>query len=437
MGGRVGRSSWAGGLVSGVLALVALLAAPASPAYGAFGPAVDLSAPGLRVVDPQLATNAAGDSIVVWKLDDVDAPRADQIQARRISSIGELGPVLNLHTAEGFVGQPDVGIDADGDATVVFGYQGAVNAMTVSADGAIGPVRTWSHPTNAVQIAVSPSGVSAVVWTESVPDRDLQVHGRMIAAAGGLGPERVLSEPDVTGRPRVGIDGDGDAIAVWERILGPDTVEMRRMSAVGVLDRTRALSRAGGHAALPDVASAADGNAVVSWYWTDSATDEIFAQARPVPPTGPPGRLRTLGRGGPPAIAMDPGGTAIALWTGNGGRARVRTVAPAGVLGETQILSAPGRAVGFLEIVRNASGQSLAVWARQRDTGSRLQVQARSVAPSGVLGPVSDIAVVGGTAQSFPGEGAASIDAAGRSTVVWSGRVGGSAPERIIRAVRN
>jgi hypothetical protein len=201
--------------------------ARARSAAGTLGPLQTLSAAGQNALDPQVAIDADGDAVVVWRRLDEGAVPGVRVQARARSAAGVLGPVQTLSAAGRSAERPQVAVDADGDALVVWrrGDDGAVQARARSAPGALAPVQT-----------LSPAGQNAV-------------------------------------EPQVATEADGDAVAVWGRrdgtgpcsSFGCIRIQARTRSAAGALGLVQTLSAAGQDSGQPQVAAAADAKAVAVW----------------------------------------------------------------------------------------------------------------------------------------------------------------------------
>ena len=281
---------------------ISRIQARARSAAGMLGPIQNLSEAGRRADSHEVAIDAEGDALVVWSLRDGPDPTPYRIQARARSAAGVLGPVATLSRADRFAYDPQVAIDADGDALVVWrvaieGTNSPIQARARSRPGRWGPVVTLSAGTRegAPQVAVDFDGDALVVW-----HGDEGIRARARSAAGALGPIETLSKPG--GRvPEVAIDADGAALAVWRRSDGStDLIYARARSAAGVLDETQTLSAAGWNADVPEVAVSAEGDGVAVWE-RRGTTFRVQARARSA--AGVLGPIETLSRAGSSAYA--------------------------------------------------------------------------------------------------------------------------------------
>jgi hypothetical protein len=241
---------------------------------------------------PQLQVAPSGAAVVIWQAPLLHAPRDAISAVFRTSPTGSWSaPTVVAH---GLLDGPrQLGIDADGNATLV--YNDALNASrvdVVTLDAATG---TWSSPvvigrsTTEVadpQIAVDAHGDAVAVWSTQrlkptgsamTADRfDSWVEAAERPAGGAwqpavrIGPETqffydVDFEEGPSG-PQVALDARGDALAIWQQSAGGD-----KLTAVGALLRSGArrwqpVARLdSGEAVSPRVAVSTSGWATVAW----------------------------------------------------------------------------------------------------------------------------------------------------------------------------
>jgi hypothetical protein len=197
--------------------------ARARSAAGALSPIQTLSAPGQNALFPQVAVADGGDAAFVWQRFDGSSFRA---QTRVRSAAGALTATQTLSAAGQNADVPRVGVDADGDAVFAWqrfdGTSTRVQARARSAGGALSPVQTLSA---AGQIAVQPQigvdadGDAVVAWLQDGPT-DL-IHARQRAADGALFATQILSDTDTNSAfPALGVAADGDVVTAWERSDG-------------------------------------------------------------------------------------------------------------------------------------------------------------------------------------------------------------------------
>ena len=409
-------------LLAGLLALGLSLAAIAE---AAFSPPIDVSPDGQDAAAPAVAINGGGDGIAAWVRFDGTTTRAE---ARTISHAGALGSVHTLSPAGGAANSTRVAIDADGDAVVVWtrldGTHPRVQARRISAAGALGPVRTLSlagQTATNPELAVDGDGDAYIVWYRSDVG-GLQVYGRALSAAGAVGPLQRLSRPSAqASNPRVAVDETGDGFAVW---VGSDGINSRAqgrsVSSTGTLGPIKNLSTAGANAGFARVGVDPLGNAFA--IWTRQVGGDTRVQGRPISVAGVAGAIKTLSAGGQnaalPQISIN-GGNGVAVWTrldGTSARVQAAAVSPTGGVGVAHTLSAPGRSATAPQVAVDGNGVATVVW--QRSDGSHLRIQERPFSPFASPQPTVNLSPVGGDAAAP--QVARSGGAGGEAVAVWS-----------------
>ena len=244
-------------------------------AAGVLGPIRTLSRAGHDARLPEIAVSTNGRAVVVWEERFNGATR--QVQARTLSAAGVLGPIQTLSQAGHDAYLPEVAVDADGDAVVVWKRWGSdrrVQARTLSATGVLGPIQTLSPPAslgpestdNGPKVAVDRLGHAVVVWRN---DDNFRVQARSRSRAGVLGPIQTLSAPVLhdTFYQKVAIDRRGNAVVTWVADTQEgQQIQARTLSAAGRLGRLLNLRLPTGHLAFDvRVAVSAQGRAAITY----------------------------------------------------------------------------------------------------------------------------------------------------------------------------
>jgi hypothetical protein len=257
-------------------------------ATGVLGSVQTLSAPGADAFSSQVALNATGTGIIAWTR--TDAAGNDRIQAVTRSSTGVLGTVQTLSDPLQNAESPQVAIDSNGNAIVVWersdGTNTRIQEVQISSAGVPGSVQTLSDggaDAFSPQVAVGGNGNALVVWSrfQSACPCD-KIQDRTVSAAGVLGSSIQGLSPSPYGNesPQVGIDANGNGVVVWESFKGSqENVLGRTRSAAGGLGSIQKLSTSG-LAFSPQVAMNGVGNALAVWTRTGSF-DRIQASAGP------------------------------------------------------------------------------------------------------------------------------------------------------------
>jgi hypothetical protein len=431
---------WRPQLLVSLLLMVATVAAINSPhASAAFTAPFNLSAPGQDADSAEVAVDPDGDAVAVWQRFDGANFR---VQARGRTKTGVLQPVQTLSAAGYNAGDPDVAVDADGDAVVVWQYSAGgtagVQARARSAGGRLGPIQTLvSAGQNAgrARVAVEPDGDALVVWSRfdgSTANCCYRIQARARSADGTLGRVQTLSDRLANAiSHQVAVDADGDALVVWRYSDGSTArVQARARSAGGAFRPVETLSVPGEGNHNPQVAVDAEGNALVVWERWDGTTQcsnspgcsRIQARARSA--EGVLGLVRTLSPAGQDSldaqVAVDPDGDALVVW-GNtdlgytGVQARARSAD--GAFGSVQTLSPAGRDAVGAQVAVDGDGNALVVWSGFVHTSFLccFRVQVRSRSASGVLGPARTVSA----ARQSAYDPRVAVDQAGNALVAW------------------
>lgn len=436
-----------------LLLLLAALAAPAS-AQAAFGAAQTLSEAGFSSSGAQVGVDPDGDAVVVWtRLDSAFDSCASQfgecrVQARARSAGGALSAIQTLSGAGAHAFQPQVAVDAQGDAVFVWTREDGtgeceggttdclrVQARARSAAGTLSPVQTLSAPgqhAHSPRVGIDADGDAVFVWAREFDPQCsgscYRIQTRARSAGGTLSAIQTLSSlTTYSQEPRVGVDADGDAVFAWLTTAGSDVfVRTRARSANGTLSAVQTLSLAGRPAFDPEVAVAPGGGAVFAWRNGDPATDCDglrcqLVQARARSASGTLSTIQTVSSppsADDPQVAVDASGGAVFTWERDDGttecgggqtsciRAQARARSASGSLSAVQNLSLAGRHADTPHVGVDADGNAVFVWRRQFPTvGSQcgagcFLIQARSRSAAGVLSGIQNISAAPGNAAS-------------------------------------
>jgi len=361
-------------------------------ADGTPGATQQLSATGQDALAPRVALAPDGTATVVW----VRSDGANfLVQARRIAPGGtpEEG-TKDLSASGRDSAAPQVAVAPDGTATVVWkrfdGSHYFVQERRILPDGTR---EASSHPLSETkqdavepQVGVAADGTATVVWSRFDGSSSI-VQERQVGPDGE--PEEAtlsLSAGEKSAiQPRVAVAADGTATVVWDRFDGSNwIVQAQRLSATGLaVGGVLNLSAAGGNAAEPQLALDEEGAAMIVWDRFNGS--DFVVQAQRLDPEGLPlGGVVNLSSGGgdaaEPAVAISSDGTASALWSrfdGSNFIVQHRDLAPDGTLSSSEGLSAAGRSASYPVVAWGADGTLTMTWAR--GSGSADVVQAKTV----------------------------------------------------------
>ena len=340
---------------------------------------------------------------------------------------GELEPSV-LSPAGAEASSPRIASDGAGNVVAAWrevdGEQSSIRAVFRPRGGTWRELLQLSTPgasTESPEVAMDRLGNAVAVWHRSM-GRDSVVQAAVRPAGGTWRPAQDLSAPGaVAFSADVALEA-GRAVAVW-------TVMRERRSVVQSSSRTIAgpwsppetLSAAVGNSYAPVVAMGDGGAAVAAWQWTDGAFLVVQAASRtdaagwsaPEVLSGP-GRHASR-----PVVAMDAGGDALVGWIRHNGSWLAAQVARRNAgqsWGPPQNLSARGGNAAGLDLAMNRRGDAVATWG-----------QSGVVAAIGhVWSALQPAAAQGWTrlpvAQVWRGLNARfALDDVGNATVAWSG----------------
>lgn len=356
---------------------------------------------GLRV-----AVNATGDAAVVWKQKDPASPVDPNqffIEAAvcpaggscSVPAIVSSTPLVLGDAASG----PAVSIDGGGNAFVVWGYFDGTDHLVQAATGS--PAGVFSPP-----LQLSPGGAEA-------------------------------SEPEIAA------DVAGDATAVWTQSDGTNfIIQNSTLPVGGSFSAPEPLSEPGVDASSPLIAAIPSGAAMVVWTATAGTGTAIEAVARaPGALFSPPETISTAGESAIfPTLAMNPGGSALAAWSGlSGGEDIVRAAIRSGEGKFSAPVGVAATDAGFFhpEVALDQADDATAVWSRSDGSNTIIQaagydadapqLRAISVPTSGKVGvPVAvsvspfDVWPISSTGFVF-GDGAVAVGSSATHTYAVRG----------------
>jgi hypothetical protein len=359
---------------------------------GTLGPIQALSPRGGDAIYPEVAGDAAGNAVAVWYRYDGEASRV-QIRARSSSGKLSRGQTLSAPGRNAFL--PEVAIDRHGNALVVWyrsvwtpsGENIRVQARFRAASGALGRILTLSAPgADAMrpELAMDADGNATIVW-----QRQDGVAWRIEAvtrfASGRFGPVQTLS-PDrgSSDYPQLALDSRGRALVVWQHYNGTDLrIQLRRRSPTGKRSRVQVLSPAGHNSTQAAVAVDHLDRALVAWELAQTNGHGIRVQVRRRSEAGRFSRRQVLSDfdriAYDPQIVFDPGANAVITWSyldlsTSSWRIQARRRSATGELGPVLTLSAGGNAFSAQPAVlprRNL----LVVWDRDNGGDTIYRVQ--------------------------------------------------------------
>jgi hypothetical protein len=260
-------------------------------------------------------------------------------------------------------------------ALVVFpsAAAGELKPLDISPAGASG---------SAASIASDGAGNIAVVWRESNGDTS-SIRAAVRTAGGVWQPSQRLSTPAAaTESPKIAMDSLGNAVAVWQRSSGHDSVvEAAIRPAGGTWSEPQDLSLPGEVAYNADVAASA-GRVTAIWEVLRERRTIIESSSRMVTGSWAPAETVSgpLGNASEPKLAMDAQGGAVGVWRWSDGsflvvQAAVRS--EHGSWSPPEVLSGPGRSASQPHVAMDAEGNAVVGWLRYNGSWVAAQVTQR------------------------------------------------------------
>lgn len=318
--------------------------------------------------EPQVAVDPQGRATVVWE--EFGPEELISIQAQRVDPNGLPGPIQTLAKFPSAVPScpcPQVVVDSTGRATVAWqGVVGAyrrIQAARIDASGTVGPVYTLS-PSEVngwdQRVAVDAEGRATLVWW--IPSLH-NVESVRLGVDGAPEEVQVLAE-GVEGvkYPAVGVGPEGKATVVWPTDEGLRTVQI---DAAGTPGPIREISPSDTADGVPHVVVDSKGRATIGW-WRGLGNYE--ARSVRLDPEGVPGTVQTLsppeGEGAlDPRLAVDSQDRVTAVWQTFGERIYAVRLDESGAPETVYPLSSPDREAGEPQLAATPDGQVIVVWA--------------------------------------------------------------------------
>lgn len=262
-------------------------------------------------------------------------------------------------------------------------------------------------------------------------DAERNVTATFVAAPppAGWGDAAALSAAGAS-QPKVAIDAQGRALAVWRQLEGNPQADRlwgsRYQPGQGWSAPQRLEANTGAVRDIRVAIDKASGRAMVLWTQLSSATGYDL-WALPVDPSSGWGAAALLESGagtvGVAGIGLDASGNATAVWSQIGPTTRFSVYAnrytPARGWGSATLIETNevvGSVDGDPAVVVAGSGEATAVW--KRSSGSSASLWTNRANASGNWGTASELVPDAGSAQSIGAHDLA-VDAAGNALLAW------------------
>lgn len=329
-------------------------------------------------VDPRIAMDANGDAVVVWQQSD---GTRNNIWANRFTTASgwDVAELIEADDA-GDATDPRVAVDSSGNAVAVWQHDDGTrfniraNRYAAGAGWGADQLIETDNAGAATRAAVASdgSGNAVAVWQQSDGTRTNLWANRYTPGGGWAGA--TLIENDNVGHartPAIALDVDGNAIAVWEQHDGTryNIQSNRYVAGSGWAGAELIETSNAGTARDAVVAMDGDGNAIAVWEQTDGTRYNVVANRYSVSGGwGTAQLIETDNSGGArdPAIGFDASMNAIVVWSSlDDTRDNIwsnRYVAGSG-WGNAQLVETDNTGdAGAPAVAVNAGGEAFAAW---------------------------------------------------------------------------
>jgi len=305
------------------------------------------------------------------------------------------------------VGGPAIAVNTSGGQVAAWYDQAADGTQFVhvrtSTNG-----QAWSAVTTlgggvSPAVTLAPDGRAVAVW-EGLPPITGTIRASVRPPGGSWSAAVTLSSD--AGQPLVGVDGQGNAIAVWAGSAG---IETASLPAGGTWTAVKSLANGG---RSPDLAVNASGAVIITWAGTggtivtDSGT-VLGGFAAPV--TIAPAAYRQ----GNPAVALNNVGQASLVWRG---RTTVLAATRSAGGAWSTISQLIANASGSVDTAIDSSGNAVAAFVQYNSATGTFPVYASRHPAGGVWGTATLLS----TLNDYAPAPQAAADPAGTIVVAWT-----------------
>ncbi len=344
---------------------------------------------------------------------------------------GSWGPAQTVDD-EGPSFDPHVALDANDAALVVWQkYQQPESDGLFSARGSsegewsrVWRVDDTGNTPDDPRVGVDAEGNGVAVWGEGITRerREIWANRFTVGDAWGTASRLDSGEAGDAEHPQLAVNPSGRAVAVWHQSDGVRENIWSSWSELGG-DWEKPVtieSNDAGHASRPQVAIDPQGNAVAVWYQDDGSRIGIWANRFTSNASwGNPRRIDgdETGDTRAPFVAMDSSGNAVAVWRqwrGEQAQIWANTFTPGPGWGSAQRIDAAGGDADSPRVGIDAVGRAVAVWT-QLD-GIRVEPWSNRFTPNVGWGAAERI---GGSALGDVFDAQVAVSESGRAVAVW------------------
>lgn len=384
-----------------------------------------------EAISPHVALDASGNAIAVWsQVEGLDF----RIWANRFVRPSGWGDAATIGDM-GVAGTSRVAVDPGGDGIAVWdehdGTSSNIWANRFTPMGGWGGGQTIEGNignAESARIAVDTNGNATAVWRQQEGARFDIWANRFVADTGwGTAQKIEVNNSGNANFPQVAVDPAGSAMAVWGQSDGTRiNVWANRFRPATGWENAMLLENAGGNAVLPDVGRGLSGTAIAVWSQTDGTRHNIWSNRFTRVTSWVGARLieaDDAGDAGGVKVAVDPRGNALAVWQQSDGTVTsiwANRFTPMGGWEEAVLIENDDAGnADSPRVAIDPSGSAMAVWSQS--DGTRRNVWANQFTPAVGWG-TPQLLEVGDAGDAVNPEIA--LDPGGRGMAIWSSNDG-------------
>jgi hypothetical protein len=354
----------------------AVIQSASRPPRGPWSAPTTISVKTRRSFEPQVAINAAGEAVAIWRSTDGKHPT---VQSASRPPGGTWPTPTNLSTGGHGNSNPQIALDDAGEAVAVWELSDGVIFIVRGASRS--PGGTWSAPTDLSirewsgfepQVVIAPGGEAVAVWAHNNGMTFVIQSASRLPGRNWSAPAAISVKTQLAAEPQIAVDAGGEAVAVWESFShSGEAIQSASHPPGGTWSAPARLSaKKKDEPSQPRIAIEAGGEAVAVWEIYDDDGSFIQSASRPAGGTwSAPAVLTEKGQGVEnPQIAIDTAHEAVAVWERFKGRdgdiVQSAARSPAGAWSAPTTIS--GKGTGFFDsrVVMGAAGEAMAIWRR-------------------------------------------------------------------------
>jgi hypothetical protein len=412
----------------GAAAIVLAATAPAAAEAGSWTSARAATSAG-QSFDPSVAADSRG-RIALGFARQLDGRNRAEIRQGRLRD-GVRGPSTVIDSLTGNLDDVTVGLRAGAPAADVVWRRLAAGAQrlfgTSLRPGSTTPPRTRTELTTGPSSGYEPRWVDGADGVRRLAYDLRTTSAERTVTDQGYGPASSLPGTGVASHPGLVVAADGTRTASWHdggRVF-------IAQAAPGAAYGAAVTPATAGYARDVQIAQGADGTVVVAWLASTGRGNAVQIASRP--PGGAFGATVTIVPGPEgayaPRLVATSAGEFMLGWTATGrtsgyassaGTLRLQRLSAAGApVGSITALTAPDTRAREVVFAHDGTGSVLAGWGRVDGNGRRT-VQARRIAPGGIMGVIRNLSPRAGA------QGAAPVlaGAAGDAIAAWTSPTG-------------